>query len=435
MVKKIKKKAKSKGRPQQGTSNHAVGMKADSFSFESLAYSEFGGSQRLKRSKYPIKVSVPQINPETADYISDLIDLGCLSTHSGKDHAEREFTKLFDMLADEPLGLDVNMVSSGTAALHLALLVYDIGPGDLVYVPNFTFPATVNVVKLVGATPVLVDVEPGSYVISGETLRAAITESKGLGRPRAVIPVHEFGFPAPMDEVMSIAETHDLIVIEDAACAIGGMFGDQPLGTIGHIGCVSLHPRKIITSAEGGVVVTRDLERGRRIRRLKDHGIERDEQGGISFVEPGYNYKMSDIHAGLLLVQVDWLTDFLEIRDQLALRYDELLAPLVERGFLTLPKRHPGQVWQSYVVTLAPQFSQKSVSTALRAHQIETNAGATVLSTIPHLNEQATSRLTKGVAHSVLHDHTLALPLCQDYDHEIVKEVVEALTEVLSSQA
>ena len=201
------------------------------------------------------------------------------------------------------------------------------------------------------------------------------------------------------------------------------------------MGCFSLHPRKIITSAEGGVVITKDPERGRRVRRLKNHGMERNESGEVIFVEPGFNYRMSDIHAALLLCQVESLTDVLDERESLAQVYDEALAPLVEKGLLTLPKRHDGQVWQSYVVTLAPRFSQKIVSAALFEREIESNAGATVLSTIPHLVEQATPRLTEGVAHSVLRDHTLDLPLCEKYDHEVVNVVVEALTEILSSQA
>ena len=367
-------------------------------------------SLRSRRKDEPIKISEPNIDQASSDRVADLIDLGSLSTHSTRENAEHDFLCYLEDCGQDERSLDVNIVSSGTAALHLAMIVYEIGPGDLVFVPNYTFPATVNVVKLVGATPVLVDVEPESYVINAETLSEAIEESRGLGRLRAVIPVHEFGFPAPMTELMEVARANDMVVIEDAACAIGAFSGEDMVGTIGDMGCFSLHPRKIVTTGEGGVVVTRDKQRGRRVARLKNHGMERDEQGEVIFVEPGYNYRLSDIQCALLYGQLIRLCDWLPRRGELAQYYDEQLSPYVERGWFTLPKKTSGQVWQSYVITLGPQFSQREVSAAMREYHIETNCGATVLSTISHLAEQVTPRVEQGgSAHDVIRsDSSLA---------------------------
>ena len=163
--------------------------------------------------------------------------------------------------------------------------------------------------------------------------------------------------------------------------------------------------------------------------------MERDEQGEVIFVEPGYNYRLSDIQCALLYGQLIRLCDWLPRRGELAQYYDEQLSPYVERGWFTLPKKTSGQVWQSYVITLGPQFSQREVSAAMREYHIETNCGATVLSTISHLAEQVTPRVEQGVAHTMLLDRTLALPMCERYDEEVLDRVVKGLTEVLSKLA
>ena len=145
-------------------------------------------------------------------------------------------------------------------------------------VPDFTFPATANVVLLSGATPVLVDVDARSYCVTPQALEAAIAAWRGPQRLRALMPVHEFGHPVDMAAVRAIAQRHGLKIVEDAACAIGARDGTAKpakVGTLGDIGCFSLHPRKTLTTGEGGILTTDDDALAQRLRRLRSHGMER----------------------------------------------------------------------------------------------------------------------------------------------------------------
>ena len=154
----------------------------------------------------------------------------------------------------------VIVVSSGTAALHIALLGLGIGRGDAVLVPDFTFPATANSVELVGARPVFVDVHNRTYNVTPESVEAAISAWKGPEKLAAIMPVHEFGCPADANALQTIASRHSLRMIEDAACAIGASIGPEYVGTFGIAGCFSFHPRKTLTTGEGGAVITHDAE-------------------------------------------------------------------------------------------------------------------------------------------------------------------------------
>ena len=389
-----------------------------------------------------IRISQPNLQESDFELVLKVLRSGMLVTGEVGKQVENYFTALLQskQSVNKPSSLISNttiytsLVSSGTAALHLALVSLNIGPGDLVFVPNYTFPATVNVVKLVGATPILVDVDPQSYVLTVESLAKAFEDAEiaDLGHPKAVIPVHEFGYPVNMEALMKFAKKHELFVIEDAACAIGAQYNDTAVGTWGDVGCFSLHPRKIVTSGEGGIVVTRDAMLYHKINRLKSHGIERNQQGQVHFVEPGFNYRLTDIQAALILPQLQQLEQWIEKRRLLAQYYHENLEYLVKRGYLTLPTSDVGHSWQSYVVCLAPQFSQVQVSQKLRKLGVETNCGATVLSTIPYLQSALSPRIIKGAAHHTLLDHTLALPLCETYQESMIQRVSKCLDDTLS---
>ncbi len=173
-------------------------------------------------------------------------------------------------------------VSSGTAALHVAYLALGIGPGDAVFIPSFAWPSAANMAKLVGATPVFVDVLPDTYNLDPEDLARRIEDcrQRGWGKPRAVVPVHEFGLAADMDAVLSVAARYSLEVIEDAACALGATYHGKPVGTLGKLGIFSFHPRKSITTGEGGAIVTNDDELAERCRQWRNHGQQLDELAG-----------------------------------------------------------------------------------------------------------------------------------------------------------
>lgn len=247
--------------------------------------------------------------------------------------------------------------TSATAALHMALIAAGVGAGDEVIVPAFTWVATANVVEMQGATPVFVDIELGTFNIDVSQVEEKITP-----RTKAIIPVSLFGVSADLAPVMALAKRHGLIVIEDAACATGAWYYGKHAGTVADIGCFSFHPRKAITTGEGGMVTTADERIAEHVRSLRDHGASKSDLarhlGARSYVLPdfnivGYNYRMTDIQAALGVVQMQRLEWLLEQRTAVARRYDEALAGL---GWLRSPVTPEGyrHGYQSYVCLFQP---------------------------------------------------------------------------------
>jgi dTDP-4-amino-4,6-dideoxygalactose transaminase len=210
-------------------------------------------------------------------------------------------------------------VNSGTSALHLALLAYGIGRGDEVITVSMTFAATVAAILYTGARPVLVDVDPNTWTIDVAAVERAITP-----RTKAIVPVHLHGRLAAMDDLMSIAERHRLVVIEDAAQAHGAAHGHRRAGSIGHIGCFSFYPAKNLGACgEGGAVVTDDPDVANTIRSLRDWG----QSGKYNHVRKGFNYRMDEIQAAILGVKLRHVEAWTKARRDRAARYDALLAP------------------------------------------------------------------------------------------------------------
>lgn len=208
---------------------------------------------------------------------------------------------------------------NGTAAIHLALRLLEIGPGDEVIVPSLTFIATANPVVYLGATPVVVDVDPLTWNIDPGEVERAVT-----GRTRAVIPVHLYGNPADMSRLMDIARRHGLYVIEDAAEALGALYDGRHVGTFGDIGVFSFNGNKVITAGGGGMLVTNDPDLAARARLLVNQGrsIETLE---YEHCEIGYNYRLTNLQAALGLAQMERLEQFLNAKRRNAAFYRELL--------------------------------------------------------------------------------------------------------------
>lgn len=243
--------------------------------------------------------------------------------------------------------------TSCTTALHLGLATLGVGPGDEVIVPSFTFIASANAVVYTGARPVLVDIDLRTFNIDPAAFEAAITP-----RTKAVMPVHLFGLCADMDAVVAIAKSHGLTMVEDAACAIGSTIRDKFAGTFGEFGAFSTHARKIITCGEGGVLTTDDDALTKKAWALRSHAgavsdVERHEKGEFAlpeFDDVGFNYRMTDIQAAILIAQMNKLDDILARRRAAAARYDRELSDLAE--FLTTPfvPEGYGHTYQSYVM-------------------------------------------------------------------------------------
>jgi dTDP-4-amino-4,6-dideoxygalactose transaminase len=248
--------------------------------------------------------------------------------------------------------------SSCTTALHVAVTALGLKPGDEVIVPAFTWIATANVVEYMGATPVFCDIDLNTFNIATDQIEALIT-------PRTVgmIPVHLFGLCADMQPILEIARRHNLWVVEDAACAFGAWYRGRHAGTLGEAGCFSFHPRKSITTGEGGMITTRNEEIDRLARSLRDHGASHSDltrhqrKGAFLLAEYnhlGYNYRMTDIQGALGCAQIEKAEWILSERHRCATFYDETLAEL---NWLKTPEVPEGDVhgYQSYVCLFCPE--------------------------------------------------------------------------------
>jgi perosamine synthetase len=210
-------------------------------------------------------------------------------------------------------------VSNGTVSLHLAMVVLGIGAGDEVIVPDLTFAASINTIMQTGATPVIVDVDPETWCISPEILEAAITP-----RTRAVMPVHVFGRPAPMTEIVDVARRHRIYIIEDCAEAHGATYDGKPVGSFSDIASFSFFGNKIVTSGEGGMCLTQSPLVAERLRILRDHGMRPERR--YWHEEPGFNYRMTNLQAAVGCGQIERLNELLKVRNDLQVAYSEALA-------------------------------------------------------------------------------------------------------------
>ena len=212
--------------------------------------------------------------------------------------------------------------SNGTTALHLALVAADIGPGDEVLIPSMTFVATANAVSYTGATPVFIDSEMETWNLNPEKIKEKINS-----KTKAIIPVHLYGHPANMGIIMALAKKYNLLVLEDAAEAHGALYKGRKAGSIGDAGCFSFYGNKIITTGEGGMIVTNNKSFAEKVRMLRDHGASKKRK----FYHPklGFNYRMTNLQAALGLAQMGRINEFIERKISIARLYEKLLKPLV----------------------------------------------------------------------------------------------------------
>lgn len=246
--------------------------------------------------------------------------------------------------------------SSGSTALHLSLLACGINPGDEVIVSPFTCVATVNPIEYIGAKPVFVDIDPETFNIDVSKIEEAITE-----KTKAIIPVHMFGLCVDMNPILKLAKKKKLKIIEDAVLALGAFYRGKHAGTFGDTGCFSFHPRKMITTGEGGMVITNNKDIAQKIEIMRDYGasisaLKRHKRKFFLLPEYnvlGYNYKMTDLQASIGVKQMEKLGLILKKRKHLAKIYDQELKVL---DWLTIPKAPKGYVhaYQSYVCLFSP---------------------------------------------------------------------------------
>lgn len=336
----------------------------------------------------------------------------------------------FERLIAARLGVEhVIATSNCTTSLHVALVCRGIGPGDEVICPSFTFIATANAVLYVGATPIFVDIDPRTYNIDPEKIEAAITP-----RTKAIIPVDQIGLAADLDAVHVIAHRHGLHVIEDAAPALGATYKSRPVGAISPITCFSFHPRKSITTGEGGAIATNDAEVAAKARVVRSHGasisdLARHNASTVTieaYEMLGYNYRMTDIQAAIGIEQLKKLDGILARRRRLAERYNALLASIAGISAPFAPDYAP-HTYQSYCVRLdlGSCPPRDVVMERMLERKIATRRGIMTIHEEPYYVSRF-GRVSLPVTESATRE-TLLLPLFAEMTEAEQDRVIEAL--------
>jgi perosamine synthetase len=327
-------------------------------------------------------------------------------------------------------------VSSCTTGLHLAVHLLGIGAGDEVVVPSLSFIATANAVRYCGATPVFADIDADTGNLTAETVEQVLTD-----RTRAVMVVHQAGVPADVESLRALCDPRGIPVIEDAACAAGSTCRGAPVGKNALLAAWSFHPRKLLTTGEGGMLTTDSPEWSARARRLREHGMSvsaADRHNGGSavieqYLETAFNYRMTDIQAAVGLVQLSRLDAIVARRRELAARYHELLADVP--GLSMVHDPYWGTTnYQSFWVRLPDDtpLSRNDVLTALATRGVSARRGIMA----SHLEPAYAGH--PSIPLPVTEDftaNTLILPLFHDMTDAEQHQVSEALTEALSGVA
>lgn len=323
--------------------------------------------------------------------------------------------------------------TSCTAALHLATMALELQPGDEVIVPAFTWVTSAHCAEYVGAKAVFADINLATFNLDPIAVEAAITP-----KTKAIVVVHLFGKAAPMREILDIANRHGLRVIEDAACAIGTRYEGRPIGAMGDIGCFSFHPRKVITTGEGGMVTTNNPELAERVRWLRNHGATGPAFGAdaskpytmSTFDLLGYNLRLSDIQAAVGIAQVGKLDHLLAERRRLALLYSELLAEIDE---LVLPSDDLGNTYQSYVIRVrnGSMLIRNSVMERLAAKSIQTRPGTHAVHRLGYYVKKYAIAAQDFPNACLAEDSSITLPIFPDMTNEQVAYVVKQIAEAL----
>jgi len=358
---------------------------------------------RPETSTGVVRLAWPDVGDEELAEIREVLESGQLTM--GAKVAE------FEALLAAAAGTEHAVaVSSGTAALHVAVLALGIGPGDEVLVPAYTFPATANVVALAGARPVLVDVDPATM-----NLDPADASRRVTSRTKAILAVDLFGRPARMEELP------ELTVLEDAAGALGATHRGRPCGSLGKLACFSFHPRKIVTTGEGGAVTTDEAGLAERARSLRHHGWSPSSRYD-DMPQPAFNYRLSDVLCALGIPQLRRLEELLTSHERVAAGYAERLAGLD----VVLPAADPGDRhgWQAYVIQVD---GRDEVMSGLRARGIQCQIGTYALHRLGAYRDQGPFPGADAV-----YERALALPFHTRLTGAELDRVAQALDKLVS---
>jgi len=377
-----------------------------------------------------LRLTAPAFDEAEVALLRDCLDSGWVTQGPLTERFER-------LVAERHDARFAFAMTSCTAALHLAMMALDIGPGDEVIVPAFTWVTSAHAAEYVGARPVFVDVSTETYNIDPARIEAAITP-----RTRAVLAVHLFGLGAPMAEILDVAHRHELAVIEDAACAIGTTYHGRPVGTLGDIGCFSFHPRKIVTTGEGGMATTDREDLADRLRSLRNHGAtglppaSQEPHGPwtmATFDRLGFNLRFSDIQAAVGVAQMGKLDRLLRERRARAERYSALLAEIQQLALPGGTGEATGHTYQSYVVRIVDGDRERrnDVMRHLAVQEIETRPGTHAVHRLGFYAKKDGYRPADFPNGLLCVDTTITLPIFPGMTDDDQDKVVDAVVDAL----
>ncbi len=363
----------------------------------------------------------PYITESIKQRVSDVLDSGYLT--------EGPVTREFENKLKKYIGCEsLHAVTSATTGLEVALRALGIGPGDEVIVPDYTYPATASVIAIVGAKVVIVDVSKEDMLLNFDALEAAINENT-----KAVIPVSLFGAPLNYDKLNQLKIKHNLYIIEDAACSIGAVYKGIKVGNQADITVFSLHPRKFITTGEGGVVTTNNKKWGDWINSYKHFGMDMTgaNREGIHFNIIGTNYKLTNIQAAVGLGQLENINKLLSKRIQLANNYKKLIKNYKKINLPVVldPKLNCQHSFQTYIVYVE---DRDRVMSEMRSKGIEVQIGSYSLHMHAAFNNNPLVKIMGEMKNSLwCYEHALALPLYNDLTIELQEKIIEELNKSL----
>jgi len=370
-----------------------------------------------------LPITRPQFGEEEVDAVRQVLASGWVTQGPMTAKFEKAFAERHQL--EHALA-----TTSCTAALHLGMIALGVGPGDEVIVPAYTWVTSAYCVEYVGARVVFCDIDPHTYNIDLQAAAAAISP-----RTRAIMPVHLFGLAVDMKTVTDLAQKHKLCVVEDAACAVGTTYQGRPVGGFGDIGCFSFHPRKVVTTGEGGMVTTRQADLADHIAALRNHGANRrlgprnprPYEMGV-FDRLGFNLRLSDIQAAIGLTQLARLGQLLAHRRQQALGYTERLKDV---PWLRCPSEPAGcgHTYQSYVIRIEDDtpLSRNALMDELAKHKIQSRPGTIAVHGIPYYRENYHFRSEQFPAAHAAQEHTITLPIFPGMTSDHLDYITSAL--------
>ena len=365
----------------------------------------------------------PFINQDIKNRVLDVLDSGYLT--------EGPVTREFESKLREFIGCkNLIAVTSATTGLEIALRALNIGPGDEVIVPDYTYPATASVVPIVGAKAIIVDVHKEDMLIDYDKIEAAITE-----KTKAIIPVSLFGAPLDYMRLNQIKSKYNLKIVEDAACSIGAQYSGTKIGCLADITVFSLHPRKFITTGEGGIVTTNDDELGKWMDSYKHFGMNMNgsSREGVQFDIIGTNYKLSNLQSAVGLGQLSHIEKLLSKRIELANNYKRIIQNIKEISLPQIlnPQANTQHSFQTYVVYVE---NRDLVMKLMRSKNIEVQIGSYSLHMHKAFQNNSLIEIKGEMENSKwCYEHTLALPLYHDLTNDlqelIINELINSINE------